>query len=120
MDAIYTGAVEYERMKTFAAMGLCIILGICFISSAISSIYSSLTTSKDNSNNDTSSQQSSNYGGPILSCIGCICFLVSFGLYYMATNKSMEKVLAVNGALDSASTISNIFMRRGGYFDIGE
>jgi len=67
--------------------------------------------------------QSTSYGWLIFCCFAIICFLFAYGLHYMSTNKSMEKVLAVQStidAIDTANTVSNIFRKKGGYFDIGE
>jgi hypothetical protein len=168
MDTLYNTTVGYERMKNLTGMVILIILGVCFISSACSSIYSNFETvnttgtvvsydtpsetagvqysrgSKQQTDNivtspvtigskipihynssgtNTASLGQSSTGSSawmVLCCIACVCFIVAFISYYMATSKSMENVLAAQGALNAASTIGRILRRRGGYFDVGE
>ena len=165
MNTLYNGAVGYEKIKSFAGMIFLIVIGLCFVSSSIASIYSNVTTvvtsgrvlTYDNTSgiakiqytrnnkeqiddittalvevgsivqveyNSTGSSPAtisqSSYGWLMFCCFAIICFLFAYGAYYMTTNKSMEKVLAVKGAIDAANTVSSIFKKSGGYFDVGE
>ena len=131
METVYNTAVGYQRMKMYTAMGACIILGIILIICAIMSIVnptpppptSSTTPSQPlptNPPTDATPTTTSSIGWPWLILCGCICFIIAYGAYYMATNKSMENVLAAQGAIDAASSVSSLFDRHGGVFDVGE
>jgi amino acid permease len=123
MDKVYDTAVEYERFKSAGISIVTAILGLCFISSAISALMNSNNNKKDNQN-DNNTPSTSDSGTSWLWLCGCgiLLLVISGGLYYMATNKSKttEHILAAQGALDAASTVSGLFTKRGGYFSIGE
>jgi uncharacterized membrane protein HdeD (DUF308 family) len=131
METVYNTAVGYERIKMYTAMGACIILGIILIICAIMSIVNpsspptntttnTTTNTSTNTPAETTPTTTSSVGWPWLILCGLVCFILAYGAYYMATNKSMENVLAAQGAIDAASSVSSLFDKHGGLFDIGD
>ena len=123
MKTVYNAAVGYERIKMYTGMGASIIFGFIMIICGIMSMISPPPPppTPNPIPNTPTSTTTTTLGWPWLIFCGFICFVLAYGAYYMATNKSMENVLAAQGALDAASTISNIFNNnRGGMFDVGE
>lgn len=126
MDALYNGAVGYERMKSYIGSFVSGLLGvgiiICAIFSFATSLSSSSTTNPKKETNTPSDTNTSS--GWIFLCIcGVILLVISTGLYYMATStsKTTEHILAAQGAFDATSTIFSLFNhKRGGYFMEGE
>jgi len=128
MEAIYNTTVQYERMKLYMGMIACIIIGILVIICAIVSIMNPPppppppNQSPSPSPPPTQSISILNIlSWPWLVLIGIICFIIAYGNYYMASNKSMENVLAAQGAINAVSSVSSIFdTNRGGMFEAGE
>jgi drug/metabolite transporter (DMT)-like permease len=125
METVYNTAVGYQRMKMYSGMGIFIIIGIIMIICAIMSIMNKSPPqppiNQPPSPSPTSTPVTNTLGWPWLILIGFICFIVAYGFHYMATNKSMENVLAAQTTIEAASSVSNMFNNnRGGVFDIGE
>lgn len=122
METVYNTAVGYERIKMFTGMGASIIFGLIMIICGIMTMVNPPPPPPTNPipNTPTSTTTTTTLGWPWLILCGFVCFILAYGAYYMATNKSMENVLAAQGAFDAASTVSSLFRHRGGIFDVGE
>lgn len=121
METVYNTAVGYERMKMYTTMGICIILGIIIMICAIISMMNPPPPEPKTNTPSPQPTSSSTVGWLWLILFGILCFLTAYGCYYMASNKSMENVLAAQGAIDAASTVSSMFNHnKGGMFEVGE
>ena len=124
MKTVYNTAVGYERMKYYSAMVAFIIIGIILIIVTIMSIANPPADTPPNPPSNTPETNtpsttpptSSKLSWPWILLIGITCFLIAYGCYYMASTKSMENVLAAQGAIDTV----NFIRGKGGRFDIGE
>jgi len=121
MDAIYNGAVGYERIKSFIGAIIVGLIGICLIICGISSLASPPSTPTNSTKTQSSTETSNNW--LILSIIGIILLAISGALYFMATDtsKTTQNILAAQGAIDATSSVFSLFNNKnGGDFMIGE
>lgn len=129
MNILYNSAVSYQRMNSYIGSFILGILGVIFIFCGIFSLSSSFSKKNNtpsntlNTPNTPSSSESTSDNWPMLFGLGIILSLLSWGLYFMATDtsKTTENTLATLGTFNALNGISGIFSnKRGGYFEIGE
>jgi uncharacterized membrane protein len=126
MNALYNGAVGYERFKNFWGAILCLFFGVIFIICAICSFLypaqpKASTTPNGQPNNTPSEPAPSPYTWAIFSGFGVVLVILSGIQYFLATDNSetTKNILAAQGAYDAYSFIFNN-RRNGGNFAIGE
>jgi hypothetical protein len=135
MEVIRDTAAGYERIKMYMITGVCVIFGLIMFTCGITTMFSSQTSSTKSK--DTT-QKVDDWGDPIpasapvqgstnpmagvwCSLFSVICFIIAYGSYYIASNKSLENGLAAQGAVNATHAVVDAFNNHnGGLFNIGE
>jgi len=112
---VYDASVTYAKFKDYIGVGICVIIGICSMSSGCSAVASYIQSLNKPASTDPNSPPEKTtpiWIGPGMFCCGVICIIVAYFIYNMVNSNKYNGLLAAQGALDFVGDVKTLL---GGY-----